>query len=114
MTRIWIMASVVTATSILLVHGGGVSQRGQAGPVSDNLAVEIVAEEGQGSQFRVFDAPEGGSFVTCPATHLSEWKQPDGKPPLTCLKLRAQKEDGSVRIKVFAIFDDSYPVDSPG
>jgi len=108
------MASVVTATSILLAYGGGVSQRGQAGPVSDNLAVEIVGEEGRGTQFRVFDAPEGGSLGTCPATHLSEWKQPDGIPPITCLKLRAQKEDGSVRIKVFAVFDDSLPVDSPG
>jgi hypothetical protein len=114
MSRTWITASVALTTVIFLTHGGVVAQRGQAAPMFDGFAVEIVRKEGPGSQFRVLDAPDGGFIETSPDQWLPDWKQPEGVLPLTRLRLRALMEDGGVRIKVFAVFDDSYPVDSPG
>jgi uncharacterized protein YheU (UPF0270 family) len=114
MARTWITASIAMATTILLAHDGTVAQRGHATQMSDNLAVEIVDHERPGSQLAVIDGTNGGYLETSPARWLPDWKQPDGVPPLTRLRLRALTEGGAVRIKVFAVFDDSNPVDSPG
>jgi hypothetical protein len=114
MVRAWITGSVVVATAFLLASDRAVAQLRQAERVPHNLAVEIVNEETPRSQFPVGAGPDGGFMERGPTRRLPDWKQPEGVPPLTRLRFRAQMDGAAVSIKVFVVFDDSLVVDSPG
>jgi hypothetical protein len=49
-----------------------------------------------------------------PPEQLPGWKRPDGEPPLTAIRLRLAREGDAVRIKVFAVLDDTWPPEAPG
>ncbi len=114
MDRKSITLSAVITTAILLANGGAVAQSGRPAPERDDLAVEIFNEGNHGSQFPVVARPGGGMMQMGPGRQLPGWKQPEGALPLTQLRFRALMEGESVRVRVFAVFDDSWPVDAPG
>jgi hypothetical protein len=47
-------------------------------------------------------------------TPLADWKKTGEGPPLTAIRINGVMEGDAVRIKITAVFDDSYPVDAPG
>src|SRR6201986_418395 len=49
-----------------------------------------------------------------PPNQLPGWKRPEGEPPLPALRLRLSREGDAVRIKVSAVFDDTWPPEAPG
>ena len=114
MTRRWITAFVVMTTAMLLAAVLVDAQQSSPGPPRSILAVEIVDDDKHESQFPVLGPPEGGFMETGPSRQLPDWKQPAGVPPLARLRIRSLMEGDAVRIRVSAVFDDSYPVDSPG
>jgi len=114
MTRSCIAAIFATAAAILLGALLVNAQQNSAALSTANLAVEILNHDRPGSQFPVLGPPDGGFMEMGPTRRLPDWKQPEGTQPLARIRVRALTEGDAVRIKVFAVFDDSEPVDSPG
>lgn len=109
---------VVTVTSImaaiLLSQGAASAQQKGMAPVSTPLAVELVDDDMPGTQIQAVRSAEGSTLETGRFRRVAEWKPPAGGAVVSRLKIRALSEGDAVRIKVFAVFDDSDPVDSPG
>lgn len=85
------------------------AQEARKRPESERLAVEV---GGTDHRFRVSDG-DGYAQFNAPRQRAG-WERPKGQPPLTSVRLRASYEGDAVRLRVAAVFDDSYPADAPG
>lgn len=106
--------SAALFTVILLVFTTVNGQQKQPVPSTSMLAIEIVEDEMSGFQSAVLNHPEGGMLETSVRKRIADWKKPEGAAPVTNIRMRSFMEGEAVRIKVSAIFDDSYPADTPG
>ena len=74
-----------------------------------DLAIEI-----GGSHNHQVPASEGGYIEISPPPRRSDAKPSGDSPPLTRIRLHPAPEGDGVRVKIGAVFDDSFPVDAPG
>ena len=78
------------------------------------LAVEVV-DGRQRILMPVFWLPSEGGLAEMGTTKpLADWKKTGDGPPMTAIRINGLMEGDAVRIKITAVFDDSYPVDAPG
>lgn len=91
------------------------AQEAQARPESKRLAVQVV--NGRYDRGLIFAVPEGQHADGLAAEFDPPRRtgaQPPGRPPLTRIRMRLSYEGGAVRVRVAAVFDDSYPAEAPG
>jgi hypothetical protein len=80
---------------------------------SRRFVVEVV-----GNPERRIEIPEPASnrwFAQFPPPRsLAGRERPKGRAPLAAVRLAAAREGDAVRLKVLAVFDDTFPTDAPG
>lgn len=112
MYRRWLVVFVAIMMTVL--PGPSIARAQQKSAAPTTLAVEVVDDEMPALQAPVLGTPEGGFLETSRFRRLSDGKQKAGSATVARLRVRALMEGEAVRIKVFAVFDDSEPVDVPG
>lgn len=102
-------------TTIFLICTTVIAQQKQAAVSTSTLAIEIVdGDSPPRFQSPVLHTPQGGLLETSVRDRIAGWKKPDGVAPLERVRIQSVMEGEAVRIKVSAVFDDSYPADAPG
>src|SRR5262245_18557410 len=104
---------IALATSILIA-GLCLSARAQQ-KGSNSARADLAIEIGEGSSHNhQVPASEGGYIEISPPPRRSDAKPSGDRPPLTRIRLHPAPEGDGVRVKIGAVFDDSFPVDAPG
>lgn len=114
MTGRWLIALIAVMMTIIIGQAVAAAQQKSVVPAPATLAVELVDDNMAVLQAPVLETPEGGFLETSRFRKLSDRKQTVGAAPVTSLRIRALMEGEAVRIKVYVVFDDSEPVESPG
>jgi hypothetical protein len=101
------------ATSILTAALCVSSAAQEKAPNSARTGLAIDVDEGRYGLLEVFSS-EGGYLQFTPTRKVAESKERRDGPLATGIRIRAVLENGSARVKIGLIFDDSQPVEAPG
>ncbi len=90
------------------------AQQQPAKSTPTDLAIEIVTGEHPHLLPFPVSSSEGGYSEIGPPPKRPDWKPAQDTAPLTRIRIRPLRERDGVSIKIGAVFDDSYPAESPG